>query len=184
MNADAVRIAPVRSDEDVAAAVALAWEFVALLHERYPERAESIDAYLKEQRFEDMLAAFRTFFNPPKGECMLARLDGEAVGIVMLKPVDARACEMNRMFVQARARGRGLGRALCLALFERAIALGYAEMRLGALDRHVEALPLYASLGFETDPNPPAYAADDPGVISLRKFLLPPEAAPKPTGDT
>lgn len=178
------QIAPVRSDADVAAATALAWEFVALLRDRYPERAESIDDYLKEQRFEEMLANFRDFFNPPTGECMLARLDGDPVGIVMLKPVDNELCEMNRMFVQAHARGHGIGRQLCQALFEAARALGYIEMRLGALNRHVEALPLYYSLGFEADPNPPPHAAADPGVISLRKFLTPSETAPNQTGET
>lgn len=166
-------VSPVRSDEDVVAASELAWEFVALLRHRYPELSEQITAYLKEQRFEEMLGDFRTYFNPPQGECLLARLDGRAVGIVMLKPIDENACEMNRMFVRTEARGRGIGRQLCERLFEAAKALGYSEIRLGALNRHVEALPLYRSLGFAPDPTPPLYATDDANVIRLRKFLTP-----------
>jgi len=44
-------------------------------------------------------------------------------------------------------------------------------MRLGALPRHVEALPLYRSLGFTDDPDIAVIAAENPGVISLRLTL-------------
>ena len=164
-------IVAARSDEDIAAVTALAWQFVAFLHDRYPERAAQLDSYLKGQRFAEMLGDFRKHFNPPKGECMLARLDGTPVGIVMLKPVRRDLCEMNRMYVLPAARGHGIGRALCDALIAEARSLGYLEMRLGALDRHIEALPLYRSLGFSDDPDPPAHARGDPGVICLRLTL-------------
>ena len=177
-----IRISPVRTDADVAAAKSLAWEFVDFLIHRYPERRENTAEYLKEQRFEEMLEDFRHYFNPPNGECLLARRDREPVGIVMLKPVSPQVCEMNRMFVRSDARRLGVGRRLCLALFESAVALGFSEMRLGALHRHVEALPLYGSLGFETDPSPPRYATDDDGVIRLMKKLLPSNAENDETG--
>ena len=64
----------------------LAREFFAYMRATYPERAAAIDAYLIAQDFEGQLADFRAHFNPPRGECLLARLDGAPVGIVMLKP--------------------------------------------------------------------------------------------------
>ena len=79
----------------------------------FPERAAAIDAYLIAQDFEGQLAAFRGHFNPPRGECLLARLDGAPVGVVMLKPYAAGVCELNRMYVVPAARGRGVGRRLC-----------------------------------------------------------------------
>lgn len=161
----------VRGAQDIAAVTELAWEFIGFLRDRYPERADSIDRYLVEQRFEEMLANLPAFFNPPHGECLLAELDGAPVGIVMLKRVTDELAEMNRMFVRPSARGRGVGRALCDRLIAEARTLGYSELRLGALDRHVEALPLYRSLGFGPDPDPPAHARTDPGVISLRLTL-------------
>jgi len=168
---DPVAIAPARSDDDIAAVTDLAWAFVGLLRERYPERAAEIDLYLKRQRFREMLGEFRTHFNPPAGECMLARLSGAPIGIVMLKAGGGKLCEMNRMYVAPEARGLGAGRALCVALIAAARALGYREMRLGALHRHVEALPLYRSLGFEEiAPG----AANDPaaqGVIRMSMML-------------
>jgi GNAT superfamily N-acetyltransferase len=169
----AVVIEPARSDADIADVTGLAWAFVAQIKQRYPERAQQVEDYLRHQRFEEMLANFREHFMPPSGECMLARLDGSAVGIVMLKPIDPTLCEMNRMYVTPEARGHGIGRSLCEYLMSRALELGYCEMRLGALPRHVEALPLYRSLGFEPDPDPSEFARDDPGVISLRMVLKP-----------
>jgi len=168
-----VTINPARSDAEIMDVTGLAWAFVALLKERYPERAEQVDEYLRYQRFEEMLANFRDHFTPPAGECMLAKLSEVAVGIVMLKPVDAALCEMNRMYVAPAARGHGIGRALCEALITRALDLGYQEMRLGALHRHVEALPLYQSLGFTEDKDPPDFGRGDPGIINLRMVLKP-----------
>jgi GNAT superfamily N-acetyltransferase len=168
----AVAIVPVRSDAEIAAASHLARDFFAYMRARYPETQAAIDAYLVIQDFEGQLATFRDHFMPPHGECMLARLEGAPVGVVMLKPYDAPGvCELNRMFVADAARGRGVGRALCEALLARARVLGYREVRLDALDPRVEALPLYRRLGFGPDPDPPEYARNEPGVISLRMSL-------------
>jgi GNAT superfamily N-acetyltransferase len=166
-----VTIAPARGDADIAAASRLARDFFAYMRATYPDRAALIDAYLIEQDFEGQLADFRTHFNPPRGECMLARLDGQPAGVVMLKPERQGVCELNRMYVTRPARGRGVGRALCEALIARARDLGYREIRLDALNDRVEALPLYYRLGFAPDPDPPAFARVDPDVISLRMPL-------------
>ncbi len=167
----AITIDAVRSDDDVAAASQLARDFFAYMRETYPELGATIDAYLIAQDFEGQLAEFRTYFNPPRGECVIARLGGAPVGVVMLKPYGPGVCEMNRMYVANAARGRGVGRALCDGLIARARELGYREIRLDALNERVEALPLYRKLGFAPDPDPPAYARDEPGVISLRMPL-------------
>jgi GNAT superfamily N-acetyltransferase len=89
----------------------------------------------------------------------------------MLKPYAEGICELNRMYVTPAARGRGVGRALCEALLERARALGYREVRLDTLNERVEALPLYRTLGFTTDPGRPAFARADPEIICLRMPL-------------
>ena len=81
-----VVIEPVRDDAGVAAASRLAREFFAYMRATYPEHEAAVDAYLIAQDFEGQLADFRSHFNPPRGECLLATLDGEPVGIVMLKP--------------------------------------------------------------------------------------------------
>ena len=164
-----IEIAPVRSDAEIAAASTLARDFFGYMRATYPESIATIDAYLVSQDFEGQLARFRDHFNPPHGECLLARLDGTAVGVVMLKPYAPGVCELNRMYVAHVARGRGVGRALCEEIIADARALGYREIRLDALNERVEAVPLYRRLGFGPDPEPPGY--DDPRVISLRMPL-------------
>lgn len=167
-----LEVRQVRSDEDVAAAKALVRAFVGFLRERYPEMGREIDNYLVAQDFEGQLADFRAHFNPPTGECLIGLIDGKPEGVIMLKAVDGTACEMNRTYVRPSARGSGLGRALCTALIAEARALGYREMRLSALFRHHEALPLYRSLGFE--PCAPFEGGGDAGderVIFMRRDL-------------
>jgi GNAT superfamily N-acetyltransferase len=164
-------IAPVRSDADVAAASGLAREFFAYMRATYPERGATIDAYLIAQDFEGQLADFRSHFNPPCGECLLARLDGTPVGVVMLKPYSEGVCELNRMYVARAARGRGVARRLCETLLARARELGYREVRLDTLNARVEALPLYRTLGFGPDPDPPAFIRADPEAVSMRMAL-------------
>jgi GNAT superfamily N-acetyltransferase len=164
-------LGPVRSDADVAAAAELARGFFAYMRATYPERAATIDAYLVAQDFEGQLADFRSHFNPPRGECLLARLDGIPAGLVMLKPYGPGVCELNRMYVARAARGRGLGRALCEGLLARARDLGYREVRLDALSERVDALPLYRKLGFGPDPDPQAFVRTDPDIVSMRMAL-------------
>jgi GNAT superfamily N-acetyltransferase len=171
MSVATVEIVPARSDADVAAASDLARAFFEYMRRTYPDQAATIDAYLVDQDFEGQLAAFRTHFNPPAGDCLVARLDGSPVGVVMLKRFAPAVCELNRMYVAHAARGRGIGRALCETLLDRARALGYREIRLDTLNERVEALPLYRRLGFLPEAEPPAFAASVPGVVCLRRQL-------------
>jgi ribosomal protein S18 acetylase RimI-like enzyme len=53
------------------------------------------------------------------------------------------------LFVDARFRGRGVGRALMGALEALAVARGAQRLQLDTRDDLVEARALYASLGFD-----------------------------------
>ena len=168
---DAVAIDPVRDDADIAAASQLARDFFAYMRATYPERQATIDAYLVAQDFEGQLADFRAHFNPPRGECLLARLDGAPVGVVMLKPYAEGVCELNRMYVARAARGRGVGRRLCETLLARARD---ARLSRGPA-RHAEragrggaALP---GARLRPDPDPPAFIRADPDAVSMRMPL-------------
>jgi GNAT superfamily N-acetyltransferase len=85
---------------------------------------------------------------PPHGGLWLAVSDDAGVGCVALRPVDETTAEVKRMFVDAAWRGKGVGRALLVALIAGARARGYATLWLGTLDDMTAARRLYESLGF------------------------------------
>jgi len=161
----------VRSADEIEAAKALVWEFFDGLRDRYSEMHDTIDTYLVEHDVAGGLDRFAATFLPPKGETFLALAEGAPVGLVMLQPHGETDGEMNRMFVRDTARGLGLGRKLGEALVAEARAIGYDTVWLDGLYRHVEALPLYESLGFEYYRDPDAFQADDDRVIHMKLKL-------------
>jgi len=110
----------------------------------FREYAESLGVDLSFQGFDAEVARL------PHGYDVLlvARLNGEVVGCVGVRPDEGDACEMKRLYVRPAGRGHGVGRALALAAIERARAAGYARMRLDTLPTMEAAQSLYRSLGF------------------------------------
>lgn len=143
----------VRTDDDADAVRALVSQFVDWLLIRYADHADAIRGYFKTQDLDGQMRNLLILFAPPRADCLLARLDGVPVGIVMVKPVDATTCEMNRMFVTGAARGLGVGRALVAEIIATAKGLGYTRMQLAAGTRHDEAVKLYQAMGFAADPS-------------------------------
>jgi GNAT superfamily N-acetyltransferase len=164
-------ICPVRTPDDIAEATRLTWAFFDATRKRFPEMSADADAYIITNNVAGKLARFTDHYAPPNGECLLARLDGAAVGTLMLQPHSDGVCEMNRMFVDPKARGHGIGRKLCLALLQSARDLGYARMRLDTLRQMTEALTLYRSVGFAEVSEPLAFGADHPQAVQMRITL-------------
>lgn len=165
------KIYSVRSADEIDQVVTLVWEFFDFLRVRYPEMHDMIDAYLVEQNVEGELADFKSYFLPPNGECFLATMDGKPAGIVMMKPKGDNDVEMNRMYVREAARGAGVGRQLGEALISEARVQNVGTVWLDALYRHVEALPLYESLGFVRYTDPDAFGGGDERVIHMKLEL-------------
>ena len=167
-----ISISTVRQPADIEAATALAWEFIDFLRERLPHLNSEIDDYLVRQRFAEKFAEFPVHFNPPAGECLLARMDGHPVGILMMKPLEGRTAEVNRMYVRNEGRGHGIARRLCERLIERARDLGYDTVALSTLHPLHEAIGLYRSVGFQDDPECLAEGGkENPNGLCLRMAL-------------
>jgi GNAT superfamily N-acetyltransferase len=156
-----LQIIPVRTEPEADAIRALVPVFFDWMRARYPDHAANIDAYIASQDIDGQMRNLLTLFAPPHADCLLARLDGIPVGMVMTKPHSPGTCEMNRMFVTDAARGRGVGKALVAEIMATAKSLGYARMVLSAGPLHTEALGIYRKAGFTPDTTLPDTGAGD-----------------------
>lgn len=87
-------------------------------------------------------------YAPPGGAVILACFDDEPAGCVAIHKIEDGICEMKRLYVPLRFRGKGLGRALIKAILKEALMMGYSRMRLDTIPGMKEAQGLYESLGF------------------------------------
>ena len=137
------------------------------------EYAGSLNFELCFQHFDAEWAAMESHYAVPAGIFLLARLGGEVAacgGFRRLDDVDyPNACEMKRLYVRPAFRRFGLGRALTLALMDRARTAGYSTMLLDTLDDMEAARELYVSLGFIEVP--PYYFNPIPGAHYLKVDL-------------
>src|SRR5271168_817477 len=154
------RIAPVRTDNDLASTVRL-----------FRAYAYSLDIDLSYQDFEVEMETMPGKYAPPAGELLLARRsNGTPVGCVRLRPIEPHGCcEMKRLYVSPEGRGFGLGARLVGAVVKEAERIGYREMRLDTLPSMAGAIALYRKLGFE--PMEPYYDTPVIGTIFMRRSL-------------
>jgi putative acetyltransferase len=114
----------------------------------FAEYAESIGIDLSFQDFDRELATLPGKYSPPEGTVILAHHEGIPCGCVALRKIDARTCEMKRLYVRPDTRGLGVGRELVRRILEDARARGYAAMRLDTLATMKSAVSLYRGFGF------------------------------------
>lgn len=128
-------------------------EDIQVIRELFDEYAVSIGIDLTFQNFEQELIHIADIYMPPDGALLLAKQDGIPAGCVGLRKMEARRCEMKRLYVRPEFRGKGLGKALCSRIILKGRQLGYREMLLDTLSTMTGAQALYRSHGFrETVP--------------------------------
>ena len=124
-------------------------ELVEHARKLFIEYSQSIGTDLEYQGFAAELAALPKPYVPPNGALILAQADGDMVGCVALRPLDAWTAEMKRLYVRPHYRSRGVGKQLVETVIETARGAGYGELRLDTLPTMLSAQTLYRHLGFE-----------------------------------
>ena len=124
-------------------------EDIQTVRELFDEYADAIGIDLTFQNFEEELIHISDIYMPPEGALFLAKHDGMQAGCVGLRKIDNRRCEMKRLYVRQRFRGKGIGNALCREIILKGRQLGFKEMLLDTLSTMVKAQTLYRAHGFK-----------------------------------
>jgi putative acetyltransferase len=142
---------------------------IAVARTLFQEYERELGENLCFQGFAEELAGLPGPYGPPTGALLLAELGGAWIGCVALKQLEARVCEMKRLYVRPAFRGQAVGRELVEEILAEGARLGYARMRLDTLVRLVPALVLYRSFGFREIES--YYGNPLEGVVYLEKVL-------------
>lgn len=126
------------------------------------------DLALRDGEEHDFYAQFNGIENIP--HALLAYQDGQAVGCGAIKPFDEESVEVKRMYVLPEKRGQGIASGILQALEEWATALHYKRCVLETGKKQMEALALYAKMGYSLIPNYGQYQ-NVPNSVCFEKRL-------------
>ena len=133
---------------DYQAFAVLVREYVDWCRTRYQHDAAFVEQVFGYQNLDQELKQLATAYGPPNGKTLLARSDDQiSAGGAFHRLADG-SCEMKRLYVAERFKGRGIGRQLAQALIDAARADGFKLMRLDTGRLLTEAIAMYRKLGF------------------------------------
>ncbi|MDR0733753.1 MAG: GNAT family N-acetyltransferase [Dysgonamonadaceae bacterium] len=100
------------------------------------------------QNIDDELTNFPQKYKEPDGTFIIAKYNGNVVGCVGLKKLDENICEIKRLFVNDKYKGKGIGKKLVAIIIEEAKHKNYRRMRLDTLKTMESALKIYYENNF------------------------------------
>lgn len=120
----------------------------AAVRRLFADYAASLSVDLGFQSFDDEVAGLPGRYAPPQGVMLVARVNGEVVGCVGVRALDAETCELKRLFVTPAHRGGGTGLRLLEGAVSEARRLGYRRLRLDTIPGMERAQAMYERFGF------------------------------------
>lgn len=139
----------------------------------FAEYANSLSVDLCFQNFEQELLNLPGDYAKPRGDLLLATVNGIPAGCCALRALDTvdypNACEMKRLYVSPKFRGLRIGRLLAESIMDSARLAAYDCILLDTLDEMEAARALYKELNFEEIP--PYYFNPVAGAHYLKSNL-------------
>lgn len=124
-------------------------EHLEIIRELFREYEEYLGFHLCFQNFEEEMKTLPGKYASPEGRLIIAEYNSEIAGCVAVKKIGEGVCEMKRLYVRPKFRGKKIGRMLAERIVADASDIGYDLMRLDTLERLKEAISLYRSMGFK-----------------------------------
>ena len=125
-------------------------EQISRARELFLEYGHSLSFSLCFQSFDIELAELPGQYAPPDGRLLLAEYDGDLAGCVALHKLEDDICEMKRLYVRPKFRGKGAGRTLADAIIQAARNIGYRRIRLDTVEPVMkDAVAMYRRFGFQ-----------------------------------
>lgn len=127
-------------------------EEIKLLFSEYTDILIEGDAnfkkYLEIQNYDDELEHLEKKYGLPYGRLYLAYYNDEVAGCIGLKKINGKKCEMKRLYVRPKFRGKQIGEKLIEKIIKDAKEIGYSFMLLDTLPFLKSAINLYKKYGF------------------------------------
>lgn len=117
-------------------------------HKLFTEYAEGLGFDLCFQGFDKELKTLEIMYGEPEGCLLLYYIRNMPAGCVALRKLSGKTCEMKRLYVKPRFRGKKIGEYLTVDIIKRAREKKYKKMKLDTLGRMEAARSLYKNLGF------------------------------------
>lgn len=141
----------------------------------YPDAADLVaeldaDLLARYGEGEPVAAHPEQFTAGRRGGFLVAWTEGVATGCAGFRAIGPATAELKRMWVRPAYRGRGLARALLLAVEDAARAAGHRELWLETGTGQPEAISLYTSAGYTPVPAFGQYA-EAPDARHLGRHL-------------
>ena len=103
----------------------------------------------KMQRFPDCFKDFYKYWTTNKDRTLyVVTLDGQTVGCCGFVQIDDETAELQRLIIDQKASGQGLGRLMVQHVIDTCRSLGYKHLKLVTTVEQIEARTLYESMGF------------------------------------
>ena len=112
------------------------------------ENDSSFQKYLDIQNYSDEMEHLESKYGLPEGRLYLVYCDEELAGCIGLRKIDNQNCEMKRLYVRPKFRGRKIGNLQVEKIIYDAKKIGYSHMLLDTLPFLKSAIHMYKKYGF------------------------------------